>query len=108
MRGQVFVAASAIATLDPSLRIGAYDLFQASPMCGMHLYQHGMDLTLISQWLCHAQLDTTLIYAHADTEQKRHAIAKATPSDSPLKKKLNSEKFTVTDEETLKLLYGLK
>lgn len=74
----------------------------------MHLYQHGMDLTLISQWLGHAQIDTTLIYAHADTKQKRHAIAKATPSDSPLKKKLNSEKFTVTDEETLKLLYGLK
>ena len=38
----------------------------------MHLYQHGMDLTLISQWLGHAHLDTTLIYAHADTEQKRH------------------------------------
>ena len=27
----------------------------------MHLYQHGMDLTLISQWLGHKQLETTLI-----------------------------------------------
>ncbi len=46
----------------------------------MHLYQHGMDLTLISQWLGHVQLDTTLIYAHADTEQKRRAIEKKQPS----------------------------
>lgn len=57
----------------------------------MHLYQHGMDLTLISQWLGHAQLETTLIYAHADTEQKRKAIEQATPMDSPLKNRLNSE-----------------
>ncbi len=28
----------------------------------MHLYQHGMDLTLISQWLGHASLETTLVY----------------------------------------------
>lgn len=74
----------------------------------MHLYQHGMDLTLVSQWLGHAHLDTTLIYAHADTEHKRDAIASATPTDSPLKSKLNSERFTVTDDETLKKLYGLK
>jgi len=40
----------------------------------MHLYQRGMDLTLVSQWLGHANLSTTLIYAHADTEHKRRAI----------------------------------
>ncbi len=74
----------------------------------MHLYQHGMDLTLISQWLGHAQLETTLIYAHADTEQKRRAIEKATPADSPLKNHLNAEKYQVTDDEILKQLYGLK
>lgn len=60
----------------------------------MHQYQHGMDLTLVSQWLGHARLDTTLIYARADTEQKRRAIAEATPPDSPLKEKLNAERFT--------------
>lgn len=43
----------------------------------MHLYQAGMDLTLVSQWLGHASLESTLIYAHADTEQKRRAIEKA-------------------------------
>lgn len=74
----------------------------------MHLYQHGMDLTLVSQWLGHAQLDTTLIYAHADTEHKRTAIEAASPAGSPLKMKLNSKRFTVTDDETLKKLYGMK
>jgi len=74
----------------------------------MHLYQHGMDLTLISQWLGHAQLDTTLIYAHADTEHKRKAIENATAKDSPLKNRLNAERYTVSDDDMLKKLYGLK
>ncbi len=73
----------------------------------MHLYQHGMDLTLVSQWLNHARLETTLIYAYADTEQKRKAIEAATPNSSPLKTKLNTNRFTVTDDDTLKKLYGL-
>ena len=74
----------------------------------MHLYQEGMDLTLVSQWLGHSQLETTQIYAHADTEHKRRAIEAATPPDNPLYSKLNSARFTVTDEETLKRLTGLK
>lgn len=74
----------------------------------MHLYQHGMDLTLISQWLGHANLETTLIYAHADTEHKREAIARATPTDSPLSGKLNAGRYTVSEDDVLKKLYGLK
>jgi site-specific recombinase XerD len=74
----------------------------------MHLYQHGMDLTLVSQWLGHVRLETTLIYAHADTEHKRKAIAAATPANSPLRGRLNAKRFTVSDENTLKQLYGLK
>ena len=74
----------------------------------MHLYQKGMDLTLVSEWLGHARLETTRIYAHADTEHKRTAIAKATPADSPLSTILNSERLTISDEETLKLLTGLR
>jgi len=53
-------------------------------------------------------LETTLIYAHADTEHKRKAIAAATPANSPLKSRLNAKRFTVSDENTLKQLYGLK
>lgn len=73
----------------------------------MHLYQNGMDLTLVSQWLGHAQLETTLIYAHADTEQKRAAIEKATPKTNALQE-APSSRFDVNDDEVLKRLYGLK
>lgn len=74
----------------------------------MHLYQEGMDLTLVSQWLGHSQLETTQIYAHADTEHKRKAIAAATPQDNPLYSKLNSTRYTVNDDEILKKLTGLR
>jgi len=74
----------------------------------MHLYQHGMDLTLLSQWLGHAQLETTLIYAYADTEQKRKAIESATDKNSPLGEHLDAERYIVDDDEILKRLYGLK
>jgi len=74
----------------------------------MHLYQQGMDLTLVSQWLGHAQLETTQVYAFADTEHKRKAIAAATPKDNPLNTKLSPGRFTVSDEETLKRLTGLR
>lgn len=71
----------------------------------MHLYQHGMDLTLISQWLGHANLETSLIYAHADTEQKRKAIEKAV--GRKVVKGTGTSRYTISDEETLKRLYGL-
>lgn len=71
----------------------------------MHLYQHGMDLTLVSQWLGHSNLETTLIYAHADIEYKRQAMNRALGnSDAP---DVAPEGYTVTDEELLKRLYGL-
>jgi len=75
----------------------------------MNLYQRGMDLTLISQWLGHSKLETTrTFYAKADTEQKRLAIARATDKSSPLAEKLDAQRFTVHDDDTLKRLYGLK
>lgn len=74
----------------------------------MHLYQGGMDLTLVSQWLGHVNLETTQVYAHADTEHKRKAIAAATPPSNPLHAKLSPERFTISDDDTLKRLTGLK
>lgn len=71
----------------------------------MHLYQHGMDLTLVSQWLGHSNLETTLIYAHADIEYKRRAMNHAFGNtDVP---GITLDNYTVTDEELLKRLYGL-
>src|SRR5260370_4246701 len=37
----------------------------------MHLYQAGMPLALLTEWLGHADPDNTLIYAPAHTEMKR-------------------------------------
>ncbi len=74
----------------------------------MHLYQHGMPLALISQWLGHSDVETTLIYAHADTEMKRKAIEAATPQDSLLREHLDLERCIISDEEMIKRLYGLR
>lgn len=70
----------------------------------MHLYQHGMDLTMISQWLGHKQVETTLIYAYADTEAKRKAIEKAMGTGLTGTESVN---YTVRDEDMLRRLYGL-
>ena len=74
----------------------------------MHLYQGGMPLVLVAEWLGHAQLETTLIYAHADTEMKRKAIAKATAASNPLN---HVEAIDLrpwkNDEKLIRQLYGL-
>ena len=59
----------------------------------MHLYRAGMPLVLLSEFLGHADVNTTRIYAWADTEMKRQAIqkvSKATAEDSiePMIKRL--------------------
>ena len=43
----------------------------------MHLYQGGMPLAILSEFLGHEDPETTLIYAYADTEMKRNAVNKA-------------------------------
>jgi site-specific recombinase XerD len=74
----------------------------------MHLYQHGMPLEILSQWLGHANLETTLMfYARADTEHKRRAIDKATASGKKSPTDISPKRFTITDEATLKRLAGL-
>ncbi|MDR2569874.1 MAG: site-specific integrase [Oscillospiraceae bacterium] len=76
--------------------------------CAMSLYQSGVHLALIAEWLGHANLETTLIYAHADTEIKRKAIEKAIPKDTPLAEHANAERYKISDENTLKILCGLR
>lgn len=43
----------------------------------MHLYQGGMPLSVLAEFLGHEDPETTLIYARADTEMKRKALEKA-------------------------------
>jgi site-specific recombinase XerD len=73
----------------------------------MHLYQSGVDLTLVGQWLGHVHLQTTLMYAKADTELKRKAMAAANAS-GPLAEKLNMERYKVNDDDLIRQLYGLR
>ena len=42
----------------------------------MHLYRHGMPLQLLAEYMGHASVVSTQIYAYADTEMKRRAIEK--------------------------------
>jgi integrase len=48
----------------------------------MHLYQAGMPLAWLTEWLGHADPETTLTYAHADTEMKRRALERADSATS--------------------------
>ena len=66
----------------------------------------GMPLALVSEWLGHAQLETTLIYAQADTNMKLEAIEKATSKSNPL---ISSDVKPMwhDDETMIKRLYGL-
>jgi integrase/recombinase XerD len=71
----------------------------------MHLYQAGMPLELVSEWLDHSQMETTLIYAHADTSMKRKAIENAMKGKELLFPK-ELPKY-MDDEKTIRKLFGL-
>lgn len=70
----------------------------------MHLYQSGMPMVLLSQYLGHAQVETTMIYAYADTEMKRAAIQKA---DAVRKTKSVPNEIWADNEEMILKLSGL-
>jgi len=72
----------------------------------MALYQAGMPLELLAQFLGHEDPTTTLIYARADNEMKRIAIEKAaalTGSVSPTAEKA----VWVDNDDMIKRLLGL-
>lgn len=70
----------------------------------MHLYQSGMPMVLLSQYLGHSQIETTMIYAHADTEMKRTAIQKA---DTIRNSKPMPDEIWADNEEMILKLSGL-
>lgn len=71
----------------------------------IHLYRNGVPLVLISEWLGHSRLETTLIYAYADTEMKRNAIEAATEQNHPLRIKETDQKESSDDD--FRKLHGL-
>ena len=50
---------------------------------GVQLVAAGVDVTVIRNWLGHARLDTTNIYARANLETKRIALEQVDPSTKP-------------------------
>ena len=71
----------------------------------MHLYQAGMPLSIIGEWLGHSKLETTLIYAYADAEMKRAASEKVSAAKPSV---FVDEQFIYqNDDATIRKLYGL-
>lgn len=71
----------------------------------IHLYRDGMPLSLLSEFMGHANVETTKIYAYADTEMKRAAIQKGEKARGVLP---NAEPIWKNDEEMLRKLCGLR
>jgi integrase len=70
----------------------------------MHLYRQGLPLPLLADFLGHASIESTRIYAYADTEMKRIAIEKADPLHNQTPP---SQPVWAGDEDTILKLAGL-
>ncbi len=68
------------------------------------LYRMGMPMPLLAEFLGHAQVETTRIYAYADTEMKRAAIEKA---DAVRKGNPVPDEIWADDEDMILRLSGL-
>lgn len=71
----------------------------------MHLYQDGVPLPLLSEFLGHAQVETTRIYAFSDAEMKRAAIQK---TKEHFARELPDKVWNDDDKEMIRKLAGLK
>lgn len=72
----------------------------------MLLYQGGMPLPLVAEWLGHSQMETTTIYAKATIEMKKAARDKVAENQKSVFH--DKEKFKYADdEEILRKLMGL-
>lgn len=69
----------------------------------MNLYRSGMPLVLISEFLGHSDVNTTRIYAWADTEMKRQAIKKVSSESNA-----SVSAIWHDDESMIKRLYGIE
>ena len=69
----------------------------------IHLYRSGFPLTLLAEFLGHTHVETTRVYAYADTEMKREAILKADPENLAVQEPA----IWKGDDEMIRKLYGL-
>ncbi len=52
----------------------------------MELLHNGVDRATIALWLGHESVETTYIYLHADLKLKERAMAKTTPTETPMRR----------------------
>ena len=71
----------------------------------MHLYRQGIPLVLVAEYLGHTSVETTKIYAYANTEMKRAALEKI---DTVSSGALAPTPIWENDEEMILKLSGLK
>ena len=72
-------------------------------------YRSGVPLILVSELLGHADVNTSQIYAYADTEMKRAAISKAMGSNETGTEFAESDSSRWKgDDELIRKLFGLK
>lgn len=67
------------------------------------MYRGGVPLSLVAEFLGHAQISTAQVYAYADTEMKREAIRKIDGSSDDTEEPAIWE----NDRKMIKRLYGL-
>jgi len=72
----------------------------------MMLYQAGMPLELLAQFLGHDDPMTTLVYAHADNDMKRRAIEKVAAVTGSIQRDVE-EAAWVNNDDMIKRLLGL-
>ena len=73
----------------------------------MHLYQAGVPLPTISDWLGHSNIETTRFYAKVTEMMKREAVDKLAEGPDAVFDALVPFGYA-DDEEVLKRLCGLK
>lgn len=61
----------------PSIAAKAVNPHTIRHTTAMHLLRAGNDVTMVSYWLGHADINTTHIYVEIDMEMKRHMLQKA-------------------------------
>lgn len=71
----------------------------------IHLYRDGMPMVTLSEFMGHADVETTKIYAYADTEMKRKAIQKGEHARGAMP---DVEPTWKNDEEMMRKLCGLR
>ena len=73
----------------------------------MHLYQAGVPLPTIQEWLGHSNIETTRFYAKLTELMKREALEKLAGGDHAVFKSDVAFKYA-DDDEMLRRLHGIR